>query len=121
MIEKNTIQPLLNDIIKDNESYKFPIEFIQKELLSMFMNPEEFDYFTMQSYRSLKREYGFTIAHIFLTTLETKLKLKFRDIRILTEEQYREEVEAFISTLENLVITRIPKDSSDGEMMSAMI
>lgn len=121
MIEKNAILPLLNDIIKDNESIKFPVECIHKELISMFLNPEEFDYFSIQSYRKLKREYGYTIAHIFLTTMDSKLKLNQRNIRTLTEEEYSSEVENFISTLENLTITRIPKDSPDGEMLSAMI
>lgn len=87
----------------------------------MFMNPEEFDYFSIQCYRNLKREYGYTIAHIFLTTMDSKLKLKERNIRSLTDEEYGNEIENFITCLENLTITRVPKNSPDGEMMSAMI
>lgn len=87
----------------------------------MFLNPEEFDYFSIQSYRKLKREFGYTIAHIFLTTMDSKLKLKERDIRSLTNDEYGVEIENFISCLENLIITRVPKNSPDGEMMSAMI
>lgn len=87
----------------------------------MFMQPEEFDYFMIQSYRNLKREYGGTIAHIFLTTLEGKLNMDQNNIRNLSLEQYQEQLEEFFNTLENLYITRIDKNSPDGEMMSAMI
>jgi hypothetical protein len=86
----------------------------------MFLEPLEFDYFTIQSYKKLKREFGETVAHIFLTTLDMKLQLKERDIYTLSVEQYQSEMENFLITLERLYITKVDKRSSDGEMMSAM-
>lgn len=119
-MEQKSLIPLLADVVRDNPTFKFPIEIIIKELTSMFLEPLEFDYFAIQSYRKLKREYGDTIAHIFLTTLEIKLSIKERDIYSLSAQEYQTEIENFISSLENLYITKIDKRSSDGEMMSAM-
>ena len=120
MEQQQSLIPLLEDVVRDNPTFKFPIESIVKELTSMFIEPLEFDYFTIQSYRKLKREYGETIAHIFLSTLEMKLNLKDRDIYSLSTQEYQTEIENFLSTLENLYITKVNKKSSDGEMMSAM-
>jgi len=119
-MEQKSLIPLLADVVRDNPTFKFPVEIIVKELTSMFLEPLEFDYFAIQSYRKLKREYGDTIAHIFLTTLEIKLSIKERDIYSLSAQEYQTEIENFISSLENLYITKIDKKSSDGEMMSAM-
>lgn len=119
-MEQQKLIPLLQSVVQDNPTYKFPVETISKELTSMFLEPLEFDYFTIQSYRKLKREYGETVAHIFLSTLDLKLQLKERDIYSLTTQQYQAEMENFLTTLENLYITKIDKKSSDGEMMSAM-
>jgi len=119
-MEQQKLIPLLQSVVQDNPTYKFPIEIITKELTSLFLEPLEFDYFTIQSYRKLKREYGETVAHIFLSTLELKLNLKERDIYTLSTQEYQTEIENFLSTLENLYITKVSKNSSDGEMMSAM-
>lgn len=119
-MEKQALIPLLESVVRDNPTYKFPIESISKELTSMFLQPLEFDYFTMMSYRKLKREFGETLAHIFLSTLELKLNIKERDIYTLSTQEYQTEMENFLSTLENLYITKINKKSGDGEMMSAM-
>jgi hypothetical protein len=119
-MEQKSLIPLLADVVRDNPTFKFPVEIIIKELTSMFLEPLEFDYFAIQSYRKLKREYGDTVAHIFLTTLEIKLSIKERDIYSLSTQEYQTEMENFLSTLENLYITKVDKKSSDGEMMSAM-
>jgi hypothetical protein len=119
-MEQKSLIPLLADVVRDNPTFKFPIEIIIKELTSMFLEPLEFDYFAIKSYRKLKREYGDTVAHIFLTTLEIKLSIKERDIYSLSAQEYQTEMENFLSTLENLYITKIEKNSPDGEMMSAM-
>jgi hypothetical protein len=119
-MERQSLLPLLESVVRDNPTYKFPIETINKELVSLFLNPLEFDYFTIQSYRKLKREFGDTLAHIFLSTLELKLNIKERDIYTLSTQEYQEEIENFITTMENLYITKVNKKSSDGEMMSAM-
>lgn len=119
-MEQQKLIPLLQSVVQDNPTYKFPVETISKELTSMFLEPLEFDYFTIQSYRKLKREFGDTVAHIFLSTLDLKLQLKERDIYTLPIHQYQEEMENLLTTLENLYITKVDKNSSDGEMMSAM-
>lgn len=121
MTTKQPIFPLLESVVRDNQTYKFPIEFINKELVQMFLEPLEFDYFLIQSYKKLKSEYGETIAHVFLSLAELKLKLKERNIYELSIVEYQSNLESFFSTLENLYITRIEKDSPDGEMLSAMI
>ena len=119
-MEQQALIPLLESVVKDNTTFKFPIESISKELTSMFLEPLEFEYFTIQTYKKLKREFGETVAHIFLTTLDMKLQLKERDIYTLSVEQYQSEMESFLITLERLYITKVDKKSSDGEMMSAM-
>ena len=121
MFPRQAISPLLESVIEDNPSYKFPIEFINKELTSMFLEPLEFDYFMIQSYRKLKREFGETIAHIFLQVIEMKLKTRERDIYSLSVPEYQAEMENFLSSLENIYITKVDKKSPDGEMMSAMV
>ncbi len=119
-MEQQKLIPLLQSVVQDNPTYKFPVETISKELTSMFLEPLEFDYFTIQSYRKLKREFGNTVAHIFLSTLDLKLQLKERDIYTLSIQEYQAEMENLLTTLENLYITKVDKRSSDGEMMSAM-
>ena len=119
-MEKQALMNLLESVVRDNPTYKFPVETINKELTSLFLEPLEFDYFIIQSYRKLKREFGSTIAHIFLSTLELKLNIKERDIYTLSTAEYQVEIENFLTTLENLYITKVDKKSSDGEMMSAM-
>lgn len=117
---QQSVSGLLEDIVKDNPTYKFPIEAISKELMSLFLEPMEFDYFIIQSFKKLKRDFGDVVAHIFLQTLELKINLKPNEISHLTLEQYQTLVETFISSLENIYITKIDKNSSDGEMLSVM-
>ena len=121
MFPKQAISPLLESVVRDNPTFKFPIEYINKELTSMFLEQVEYDYFMIQSYRKLKREYGGTIAHIFLSTLEMKMGTKEKDVYGLSLQEYQSKMENFLSTLERLYITRVDKKSPDGEMMSAMI
>jgi len=119
-MENLKLYPLLESVVKDNPTYKFQVESISKELIAMFIEPLEFDYFTSMIYKKLKKEYGETVGHIFLSTIELKLNLRDRDIYTLSTKEYQSEMENFLLTLENLFITRIDKNSSDGEMMSAM-
>lgn len=121
MFPKVAISPLLESVIRDNPTYKFPIESINKELTGMFLEPLEFDYFMIQAYRRLKRDFGETMAHIFVSTLDLKMRTRERDIYKLSVQEYQADMELFLSTLENLHITRIDKKSPDGEMMTAMI
>jgi predicted hydrocarbon binding protein len=121
MSNPTSIFPLLESVVQDNPSYKFPIEFINKELTNMFLEPLEFEYFRMMAYRNLKKEYGDIIAHIFLQLMEIKLELQKVDIYTLPVFVYQSKMEDFLSTLENLYITRIDKNSPDGEMLIAMV
>lgn len=120
MYPKSTISPLLESIVQDNPTFKFPVECIGKELINMFVAQEEFDYFMMQAYKKLKREYGSTISHIFLTHLELKLDLQNVDIHNLPLQEYQDKIEYLMSSLEVLHITRIDRNSPDGILMSAM-
>lgn len=119
-MEKQSLIPLLEDVIRDNPTYRFPIQSIHKELQSLFMEPLEYDYFMIEAYRKLKREYGETIGHIFLSVMEMKMGSKDKDVYKLSLQEYQSKMENFLSTLENLYITKVDKKSSDGEMMSAM-
>jgi hypothetical protein len=120
MQHQQSVSGLLEDIVKDNPTYKFPIESINKELMSLFIEPLEFDYFIIQSFRKLKRDFGDVIAHIFIQTMDLKLNMKQNEISQLTLEEYHTKIEIFISALENMYITKIDKKSGDGEMMSVM-
>lgn len=120
MTTQSKILPLLESVILDNETFSFPLHSISTEIANLFIAQEEFDYFMMQSYRKLKREYGEVIGHIFLTTAEIKLNINDNDVYALSLQEYHEKMENFLSTLENLKITKIEKNSPDGELLSAM-
>lgn len=117
---QQSVSGLLEDIVKDNPTYKFPIESIYKELLALFVEPQEFDYFIIMSFRKLKRDFGDVIAHVFLQTAELKLEALPLQLSNLTLEEYQSKIEGFITCLENINITRIDRNSSDGEMLSVM-
>lgn len=121
MFPRASISPLLESIVRDNETFKFPIESINKELTEMYLEPLEFDYFMIQAYRKLKKEYGTTIAHIFISTLELKMESQKKDIYQLSTTEYQMRMDKFLECLENLYITKIDKNTPDGEMLSAMI
>jgi hypothetical protein len=53
--------------------------------------------------------------------MHIKMQLEKEDIYTLSQFEYQERVEDFLTTLENLYITKIEKNTPDGEMMSAMI
>ena len=120
MNEKSTLSPLLESIIQDNPTFNFPVKLIDKELINMFLHQEEFEYFMVQSFKKLKKEYGSTVSHIFLSHLELKLDLNNQNIYNLSQREYQEQIEGLISSLEVLQITRIDKNSPDGLLMSAM-
>lgn len=118
---KKTLEPLLVSIVSDNPTYNFPHQAISKEMIGLFLDRREFDYFMMQAYKRLKSDYGFAVAHIFLSTLELKLDLQNRDIHTITDIEYQQGIENVLTTLEQLKFTKVDKNSPDGEMLSAMI
>lgn len=120
-MSKPALFPLLKSVVSDNPTYKFPIEAINKELTSMFLEPLEFDYFMIQAYRKLKKDFEPAISHIFLQHLEIKLLGKDKNLYHLTLPEYQARMEDYLNSLDNLYISKIDKKSSDGEMLSAMI
>ena len=117
---KTEISPLLQDIVKDNDTYDFPIATIKNELLQLFLTQEEYHYFIQQSYRKLKRDHPVIFANVFLTTLELILDTNSTDPYTLSKEEYQTKIDTFIEVLENLKVTRVPKNTPDGELMSAL-
>ena len=117
---RTEITPLLEGIIKDNPTYKFPVELIEKELMSMFLSQDEFEYFMMECYKKLKKESSYITANIFLTALETILDTQNTDIHILSNHDYHLKLDHFISQLEVMQITIVNKNTPDGEIISAM-
>lgn len=118
---KTEISPLLQAIVEDNPSYSFPVDCIRDELIQLYINQYEFEYFMMQSYKKLKRDYHIVFGNVFLTTLEQVLDTNEIDPHQLPYEVYSGKIDLFISILENLKVTRIEKNSPDGELLSAMI
>jgi hypothetical protein len=118
---KTEISPLLESVVKDNPTYPFPVNAIREELIQLYINQDEFEYFMMQSFKKLKREYHIVFGNIFLTTLEQVLDTIDVDPHTLPKQVYQEKIDYFISILENLNITRVEKKSPDGELLSAMV
>jgi hypothetical protein len=118
---KTEISPLLHSIVEDNPTYDFPVDSIRDELIQLYMNQLEFEYFMMQGYKKLKKQYHIVFANIFLTTLEQVMDTVGNDPHILEHDVYQSKIDYFISVLETLKVTRIEKNSPDGEILSAMI
>lgn len=119
--QSTDISPLLQDIVMDNPTYPFPVMTIRDELVQLFINQDEFEYFMMQAFKKLKSEHHIIFANVFLTTLEQVLDTLGVDPHNLPNEIYQGKIDHFISILEELQITRVEKKSPDGEMLSAMI
>jgi hypothetical protein len=119
--QRTEISPLLEDIVKDNPTYPFPVMTIREELVQLFINQDEFEYFMMQAFRKLKSEHHIIFANVFLTTLEQVLDTLGVDPHNLPNELYQQKIDHFISILEVLRITRVEKNSPDGELLSAMV
>jgi len=117
---REQVSPLLENIVYDNPTYTFPIQSIRDELSQLFIHQEEFSYFIQQAYRVLNQEHHSIFATVFITTLEFVLDTKTQDPYTLSPEEYYSKIDHFIEVLENLSITRIEKDSPDGELLSAM-
>lgn len=117
---KTEISPLLIGIVQDNETYDFPIATIQPELLQLFLTQDEYHYFVQQSYRKLKRDHPIIFANVFLTTLDMILDTNNDDPYVLPKDEYQSRIDKLIEVLETLKVTRIPKNTPDGELMSAL-
>jgi hypothetical protein len=118
---KTEISPLLEDVVNDNPTYPFPILSINDELLQMYLHQDEFQYFMMECYKKLNREHPSIFGQVFLTTLEMILDTNSIDPHNRSLEDYQFIMDRFITVLESLQVTRIEKNSPDGEMMEAML
>lgn len=114
------IEPLLNSIVTDNPTYPFPIDGIRIELLELLTNQLELQYFIIQANRKLKRDYHKVFANIFLTSIQLVFENDKVDAEDLPYEVYQSRIERLTNMLENMKITRIEKNSPDGEMLTAM-
>jgi hypothetical protein len=119
--QQTQISPLLEDIVRDNPTYAFPVMTIREELIQLFINQDEFEYFMMQAFKKLKSEHHIVFGNVFLTALEQVLETNDTDPHLLPKQIYQEKIDYFISILENLNVTRIEKNSPDGELLSAMV
>jgi len=114
---QNNVYSFLEMIVRDNESFPFPIQDIRKELELLMLSSDEFDYFIRQAYHKIKSRYGRVYTQLFTYVLE----LAFNELpRDYTQEEYLDRVLYFIEILENIKICRIEKNSPDGETISAM-
>lgn len=86
----------------------------------MYLDKEDFDNGLMKAYHKLRKKYNEVLANIFITTMEMKFHIKETDFRNLSDEEYQNKLDEVFETLSNLVITRIEKKSSDGEMLTTM-
>jgi hypothetical protein len=120
MTKTKNLFDLLEKIVNDNETFEFPVEDIQLELINLLMHQDEFEYFYSLCFKKLKKKYGVVIAHIFIQLAERYMDLENTDISAMELVDYMSMIEGFNEHLESVKITAIPSKSSDGEMMSAM-
>jgi hypothetical protein len=114
------ISPLLESVVQDNPTYPFPIETVRFELLELLTNQLELQYFIIQANKKLKRDHHKIFANIFLTTIQLVFETDKGEIEDLPYELYQSRIERLTSVLENMKITRVEKNSPDGEILSAM-
>lgn len=120
MMTKPALYPLLEKIASENNPYNFPISSIRKQLDHLFLSSSEFEYFILEAHKKLKKEYGTIVSHTFMTILHSKFDFDNKHPLDLPTEEYILRIDDFISTLERIRITRIEKDSPDGEILSAL-
>jgi hypothetical protein len=115
-----TIVPLLESVVYDHPTYPFPITTIRNELLELLTNQLEFHYFVIQSNKKLKAEHPKIFSQVFLNTIALVFEGDKYEPEDLPYEVYISRIERLSSVLENMNVTRVQKDSPDGEMISAM-
>jgi len=117
---ESQISPLLESVVRDNPTYPFPIDTIRMELLELLTNQLELQYFVIQANRKLKRDHHKVFANIFLNTIQLVFETDKEEAEDLPYELYQSRIERLTTILENMKITRIEKNSPDGEMLTAM-
>lgn len=113
----NNIYSFLEMIVRDNESFPFPVNHIRKELEHLLMGSEEFQYFVREANRRINYTYGQAYSQTFIYLLDKV----FSDLpKDYTEDEYIDRVLHFIDVLENIKICRIDKNTPDGETITIM-
>lgn len=120
MKEHQSIFPLLESVVNDNQTFLFPVDYIRMELIQISISMDEFEYMIRQAHRKIRLKYGATYGSIFIQILDFVLSAKQKKVPEYTNEEYFEIIDEFIHILENTKITRIDKSSPDGIMISAM-
>jgi len=120
MTSTNTLYDFLEIIVEDNFTYNFPINEIRMELINLMMSQDEFIYFMKQAHRKLVNSHGKITADIFTTIVHKDFDVVNNDPTELEYVDFVMILDAIIEKLENLKITRIPPDSPDYEVLSAM-
>jgi hypothetical protein len=111
---------LLKDVIEDNPTFNFPIELIRSELTFLVINSLEFDYFMMRIYTKLEMTYGRIYGQIFLDVINRFTNYTNTPITQLDESSYSQCMDSAITFLEGIKVTRIEKNTPDGEMLLLM-
>ena len=83
----------------------------------MVLSRDEFQYFMEESYRKLKKKYGYIVASVFLEVLQREMKMNTDDIFSITYTDYFLRLDAMIETLELVRITTIPKGTPDYDVV----
>lgn len=111
---------LLEDVVKDHPTYKFPIQGIQPELTSLYFGQKNFDSICASILLKLKRKHSKVIPHLFYLALDKTFPNGLNDVDLLEADVYMEKIEDLINFLSRLNITRVPLNSPDGYMISEM-
>lgn len=114
------ITPLLIDVINDNPTYDFPITSISTELYSLLLHQDEFEYFMLIMYRKLTQDYPKIFAETLIIIMETIFDIQTQHPDTLPVDVYQKKIDEFISKLEKTKITRVEKNSPDGQMLDIL-
>lgn len=120
MTSTDSLYSFLEVIVEDNFTYDFPINEVRMELINLMMSQEEFIYFMQQAHRKLVNSHGKITADIFTTVVHRDFDIANNDPTQLDYSDFVLLLDSIIVKLENLKITRVPPESPDYEVLSAM-
>lgn len=110
----------LEDIRVDHPTYSFPVSSFQRDLTDLYFSQHNFDNIIAGIVIKLSRKHGKIITHIFFLCLDKVYPNQLSNIEELDPDEYFNKIEEFIDLLGRIRITRIPKNSPDGLMLSEM-
>jgi hypothetical protein len=120
MTSTQSLYGFLEIIVEDNFTYDFPINEVRMELINLMMSQEEFIYFMQQAHKKLVNSHGKITADIFTTVVYRDFDVANSDPTQLDYSDFVMILDSIIDKLENLKITRVPPESPDYEVLSAM-